>query len=95
MTQTPTAQSKRIETALAYLDAGFRGDNEAAAALLGVSYVWVDHSQGLVAETIEDLLRVAGEHGGWTDREFKIDRIMESLDGTVIATGTITPRGVV
>ena len=90
MTQTPTAQSKRIETALAYLDAGFRGDNEAAGALLGESYVWVDHSQGLVAETIEDLLRVAEEHGGWTDREFKIDRIMESLDGTVIATGTLT-----
>ena len=62
MKQTEPAQSKRIETALAYLDAGFRGDNEAAAALLGESYVWVDHSQGVVAETIEDLLRVAEEH---------------------------------
>jgi len=32
--------------------------NEAVAALLGESYVWIDHSQGVVAETVEDLLRV-------------------------------------
>ena len=90
MEDPPPALSTRIETALAYLDAGFRGDNDAAARLLGESFVWIDHSQGVVADTIEDLLRVAAEHGGWTDREFKIERIMESLDGTVIATGTLT-----
>ena len=44
----------------------------------------------MVAETVDDLLRVAEEHAGWTDREFKVERIMESLDGTVIATGTLT-----
>jgi len=90
MTHAPTPQSKRVETARAYLDAGFSGDNDAAARLLGESYVWIDHCQGVVAESIEDLLRVAEEHAGWTDREFKIDRIMETLDGTVIAQGTLT-----
>ncbi len=90
MTQRATAESKRVETARAFLDAGFRGDDEAASRFLGESYVWIDHSQGVVAETIEDLLRVAEEHAGWIDREFKIDRIMESLDGTVIALGTLT-----
>jgi hypothetical protein len=56
------APSKRVETALAYLDAGFRGDDDAVARLLGESYVWIDHCQGVIARTIEDLLRVAEGH---------------------------------
>jgi predicted ester cyclase len=90
MPEARTAQSERIQTALAYLDAGFRGDNDACAQLLGESYVWIDRSQGLVAQTQEELLRVAEEHGGWVDRVFEIERVMESVDGTVIAQGTLT-----
>jgi predicted ester cyclase len=90
MPEDHPAASKRIETALAYLEAGFRGDDDAAARLLGESFVWIDHCQGVVARTIEDLLRIAEEHSGWIDRVFDIERIMESVDGTVIAQGTLT-----
>jgi len=79
-----------VETALAYLDAGFRGDNDACAQLLGDTYVWIDHSQGVVAQSVEDLLRVAEEHGGWVDRVFNVDRVMETLEGSVVALGTLT-----
>ena len=82
--------SQRVQTALAYLDAGFRGDNDACARLLGETYVWIDHSQGVVAQSVEELLRVAEEHGGWVDRVFKVDRVMETLEGSVIALGTLT-----
>jgi hypothetical protein len=47
--------------------AGFRGDDDAAARLLGESYVWIDHCQDVIARTIEDLLRIAKEHSGWID----------------------------
>jgi steroid delta-isomerase-like uncharacterized protein len=85
-----SAASERIQTAVAYLDAGMRGDNDTVVRLLGESFVWIDHSQGVVASTIEELLQVAEEHAGWTDRVFDIERAMETVDGTVIAQGRIT-----
>ena len=90
VTATDSIPSKRVQTALAYLDAGFRGDNDACAQLLGETSFGIDHSQGVVAQTVEDLGRVAEEHGGWVDRVFKVGRVMETLEGSVITLGTLT-----
>jgi predicted ester cyclase len=90
MSETRPGPSTRVETALAFLEAGFSGDNDECARLLGEGYVWIDHAQGVVAQTREELLRVAEEHAGWVDRVFEIERVIVSVEITVIAEGTLT-----
>jgi steroid delta-isomerase-like uncharacterized protein len=80
---------KNVETALAHLQAGLRGDNDAAAQLLGDSFTWTDRAQDFTAATLDELLRSAEVHAGWHDQVLDVERVMEA-ENSVIVQGTIT-----
>ena len=84
-------ESRNVATARAYLEAGFRGDNEAVAALLGDGFVWIDRAQGIVARTVDELLAAAEEdQTAWSDRVLDVERVTEGVDGTVFVQGQVT-----
>jgi predicted ester cyclase len=82
--------SNNIDTALAYLEAGLQGDYEACAPLIGEGYEWIDRARNFHARTQDELIESMQDDSAWTDREFSVEHVMETTDGTVIVQASVT-----
>ena len=62
--------------------------------MVGEGYVWIDHIIGLTAHTDDALREATRDFAAWSDWDLRIEKVMETSDGTVIAqfvaTGTHT-----
>jgi ketosteroid isomerase-like protein len=74
----------KLETVRAYWDASARSDQAAAGACVAPGYVWIDHTEEIVAQTIEELLEAAAEDAAWSDRIFDITNVLETTDGALV-----------
>lgn len=77
------------EVAVSFLDAVYRGDYEVCAPLVGESIEWINRATGVHARTPEELTLEMQEDAGWSDRTLRVERVMETTDGTVIVQGTV------
>jgi ketosteroid isomerase-like protein len=82
--------SEHEETVRAFFDAVERNDFETLARLVSADYIWIDHAADLVAKTPEELRASQEEDAAWSDRQFVIDRAMDTSDGALIAQITNT-----
>jgi ketosteroid isomerase-like protein len=82
--------SKNVETALAYLEAGLRGDYDACTPLISEGYEWFDRARNFHARTQDELLESMQDDAAWTQRELNVEGVMETTDGTVIVQGSVT-----
>jgi steroid delta-isomerase-like uncharacterized protein len=83
--------SKNLDTARRYHEASFSGDVETPGQLIGDGYAFTDHTKSVVADTTETLLEAMQDDiSAWSDREFVIDRMLETSDGTVITQFRVT-----
>jgi predicted ester cyclase len=84
-------ESRNVETALSYLDAAFRRDEAAAAALIGPGFTVTNYAQGYTASTVDELIEAARGVAAWSDCEFLVERVIEAMDRTaVVVQGTLT-----
>ena len=67
-----------------------REDFDTLARVVGASYIWIDHTTDFVARTPEQLQASREEDAAWSDREFVIDRTMDTTDGALVAQMTVT-----
>jgi predicted ester cyclase len=86
--------SANFETAVAYLDAGFRCDYDTCARYIHPDYVWVDRALGVVLDidvaTAEELERATADDAAWSDRTLDIERIIEATESTIVIQATVT-----
>jgi hypothetical protein len=66
-----------------------RNDFETLGRLVSDAYIWIDHTTDIVATTPEELLAAQDEDSVWSDREFVIDRAMETPEGVLVAQMTV------
>ncbi len=74
----------RSDVARAFVQAGFRGDDETSASLIGPGFTVIKHPEGLRASTVEELLAAAAGVRSWSDYEFDIERVIEAADGSAV-----------
>jgi hypothetical protein len=80
----------RTDIALAFLQAGFGGDDETSALLIGPGFTVIKHPEGFRASTVEELLNAAAGVRSWSDYEFDVERVIEAADGSaVVVQGTL------
>lgn len=83
--------SQNVETALSCLEASFRRDEAAVAALLGPGFTVTNHAQGYKASTIDELIDAGQGVAAWSDCEFLVERTIEAVDASaVVVQGTLT-----
>ena len=76
--------SRNVESALSFVEAGFRGDQETAASLLGPGFTVAQHAQGYRASTIDELVEAADGVASWTDYDFHVERVIDAADGSAV-----------
>jgi ketosteroid isomerase-like protein len=81
--------SEHEETVRAFFRAVERNDFETLGRLVSDAYIWIDHTTDIVATTPEELLAAHDEDSVWSDREFVIDRAMETPEGVLVAQMTV------
>ena len=80
-----------VETVRKYLELSARKDYRAVAAqVIGDGYTWIDHTNGVVATTPEQLEAAMVEDLQWSDYNFEIKQAMETTDGAVVVLATLT-----
>jgi steroid delta-isomerase-like uncharacterized protein len=78
------------ETAVAFLEAGFRKDFDAAAPLVGERLESHDRARSFHARTVDELVEMQAERiDAWSDQLLRIEHVMETLEGTVIVQATV------
>jgi predicted ester cyclase len=82
--------SPNAEAALAFLRAAYVLDHQECARLLGGSYVLSDRALGRVYRTPDELLESIRDDAAWADRDLDVERVMETIDGTVVVQATMT-----
>ena len=83
--------SQNVENALTYLAAGFRGDQEMAASLIGPGFMVANHAEGYRASTVEEQIEAAKGAASWTDRDFQVQRATEAIDrSSVVVQGVLS-----
>jgi hypothetical protein len=83
-------KSKNEESVRAFFRAVEENDFETLGRLVSGSYIWIDHTVDFIARSPEELIAAKVEDEQWSDREFVIDRAMETADGTVVVQLTVT-----
>ena len=83
--------TSKLETVRTYWAASARSDYETAGACVALpGYVWIDHTKGIVAETMEQLLESQAEDAAWSQRTFDITNASETTDGALVVQATIS-----
>jgi hypothetical protein len=82
--------SDHQETLRAFSDAVERSDFETLENLVSAEYIWIDHTTDFVARTPGELLAANEEDSAWPDRQFVIDRIMNTSNGALVVQITNT-----
>jgi ketosteroid isomerase-like protein len=82
--------SDHEETVRAFFKAVERNDFETLAKLVSPDYIARDHTTDFVARTREELRAAQEEDSAWSDRQFVIDRVMDTSDGTLVVQITNT-----
>jgi hypothetical protein len=82
--------SDHEETVRAFFDAVERNDFETLRNFVSADYMWIDHTTDFVARTPEELRAAKEEGAAWSDRQFVIDRAMDTSDGALVVQITNT-----
>src|SRR5262249_23289433 len=82
--------SEHEETVRAFFHAVERNDFETLAKLVSADYIARDHTTDFVARTPEQLRAAKEEDSVWSDRQFVIDRVMDTSDGAIVVQITNT-----
>src|SRR5262249_47716647 len=77
------------ETAVAFLDAVYRGDYDVCAPLVGEHIEWINRATGVHARTPEQLAAEIEEDAGWSDRTLQVEHVTEARDDTVVVQATV------
>lgn len=85
------SMGSKLETVRTYWEASARSDYETAGACVAIpGYVWIDHTKGVVAETMEQLLESQSEDAAWSQRTFDITNSLDTTDGALVVQATIS-----
>ena len=83
--------SSHIETIREWFSLVERKDNQAIGErFVGEGYTWIDHTNGVVATTQEQLEAAMVEDSQLSDRKYVIKEAFETTDGAVIVLLSIT-----
>jgi hypothetical protein len=82
--------SDHEETVRAFFKAVERNDFETLARLVSPDYIARDHTTDFVARTPEELRAAQVEDAAWSDRQFVIDRVRDTSDGSLVVQITNT-----
>jgi ketosteroid isomerase-like protein len=85
-----TMHLTNLEMVRTYWNASARSDYSSAGKCIAAGYVWIDHTAGVVARTVDELLAAAAEDAAWSDRTFDITNALETTDGALVVQATVS-----